>query len=566
MTDDDKATIGEIREALPDEYLSYRMADLVDKRSDFLNLRKEWFKPLAKIIRDAGYNCEVEDLLALSNNSDPFYILPSEKEQAEWYGQVDDLEGNPTTHPRGMHYSILEKYNDRNGDTYVGDTSQWGEVLTGARYAGLVGEVPIGRINDGKNSNPSGESFTGSDTGLPSDLNFYSGAYSGYYDPGVGSSVTNPELSKEVEEIIERAAEKFTKMVFRDVKFEGKKVQPFRFEIMCEKSGIIPNSFRHEYGATLRPADGGDPSARMCEDAVRLADERDQGLVVIMLSDFDGKGNDMPKSVASKTQAEADLKDVEAYVHHAALTKEQVAKLDLKFAPGTVPQGADKGTSGAKAFQKTNELFAEFAGEDGKIEINALANDYPDVLYDSIEECIEPYYDHERDEQLREAVYQERERFKNAVINRFKNQRGEIEDAYNDLEAAIETYKKEIDNGEINELEDDISHIEDRISQLRSELEHKKDILSKKEREIRDDVSLKEKNSELDTALDVDLDPVLSEFEIDLPESEVERRDDAILDTRRTWIEQLDAYREFDYRWNDRIDMDSPPSSEAASD
>jgi hypothetical protein len=268
-----------------------------------------------------------------------------------------------------------------------------------------------------------------------------------------------------------------------------------------------------------------------------------------MLADFDEKGRDMPQSVARKIEAEASLKDVEAYVFHAGLTKEQVQTLDFSFAPGTVPDGADRGSTGAKAIQTQQDSFAAFAGEEGRIEVNALANDHPDVLRESIVECIEPFRDDSIGERLDEAVEAERDRFEETVAEEFGDDDNGIADAYQDLEDGVEAFSERVEaDDEIEQAEDDIADIEDEIQRLQEERDELADELDDRMRQIRDDIGLTEKKRTFHDALALDLSDTLSEFDLDLPEPEIERRDDAILDTRRSWVEQLSAYREFNYR------------------
>ena len=548
MSDDGRASIREIREVLPDEKQNLRMAELVDERADFIGLREDFIQRMAREIRNATEgNCASKDLLALTTNSDPFYVMGRQVEQAGWYGEIDAAEGEPERHPRKMHYSILDEYDDRHGERYVGDSNQWDELKEAARYAALLGSVDPQRREDGKNNDPKGIQLRGVEQSPDWDPHWnirtnYSGA-------SAGSTISNPSLIGDFDRIIERNVNAVVSAVFDGVQFSGERRQPVHAEVWGEKGGIIPSDLRREHGVATRPAAGGEPSSKMCEEAVRIADERDQSLVVVMLADFDEKGRDMPQSVARKIEAEASLKDVEAHVFHAGLTKEQVQTLDLSFAPGTVPDGADRGSTGAKAVQTQQDSFAAFAGEEGRIEVNALANDHPDVLRESIVECIEPFRDDSLGERLDQAVEAERDRFEEAVAEQFGDDDNGIENVYQDLEDGVEAFDERVEaDGEIEETEDEIADIEDEIQRLQEERDELADELEDRMRQIRDDIGLTEKRRTFHDALDLDLSDTLSEFDLDLPEPEIERRDDAILDTRRSWVEQLSAYREFNYR------------------
>jgi hypothetical protein len=105
-------------------------------------------------------------------------------------------------------------------------------------------------------------------------------------------------------------------------------------------------------------------------------------LVILYYSDFDPSGFNMPTSVARKLQALKELRghdSLQIQVHAAALTYEQVSRLDL---PSTPLKESE---------QRADKWQAAWNHE--QTEIDALAQLQPGVLRQIAEDAIKPFYD-----------------------------------------------------------------------------------------------------------------------------------------------------------------------------
>ncbi len=441
---------------------------------------------------------KVKDFLALTPQNDPMYIRPAEKEKAQWFKDIWEKEGRPQIHPRGLHYRILGKgYLTRHGDEYENTMKCWNEMLQGAKYARLLGLVPFRSIEDEKNPDPQvtkhqfgHNEFTPRNIPISTDLE-------GTDTPQMGEPST-PDL-------IEHCVETVVTKHFTDVDYNIARLQPNYLEVWSEKAAVIPNDICREAGATLRPAGGGEMSLRMCWDSVRKAEKRDKPLHVFLITDFDPKGLDMPKSVARKLELMAKDKDVDAYVHHIAVTKEQCKKYGLPTTPAKNPDGTG---TGAKAYRTHTQMFKEHAGQE-PTEINSFQGREPEEYRKTIKEALLPFYDPELSEDVREATGEAKDEVREKVREKFEEIQGEVDEVRHQLRPKLE------------KLED----YKERIG-LPSLIEKYEDVL---------DINTKE---------------IVADVEVDLPEPQAETvGEDPLLDTNREYGEQIRYYKKFDMRY-----------------
>ena len=528
-------------------------ADLLDDRAVLPALREEHYKPLAAALREDGHDVRTKDLLALTPANDTAYITPANIELGKWFAEIYEAEGMPETHPRGMHYRILgEGYERRNGDPYENDKKCWGDMKDGAFWAQVLGFVPADRIHDEKNPPPQGphirvdertgtvrpRTATGDEplTLAPEDANALDHADppdSGYQGPRRPSGGSSPRLSADADQLIERTAQTLAKQVFARIRGYSESFrQDYYIEVWAEKSGLIPDRLSDGYGVTRRPAGGGEFSYDMCRNAVEVAAAREQDLVVVLITDFDPKGADMPKSAARKIEVEAALADppVEAHVHHAAVTKEQAVEYALPTTPAKDPAGLDAGSAAAKGYESHKAVFAAYAGQE-PAEVNAFEARYPEEYYAAVEECVAPYYD----EELAERLMGARREIRDELTDRFSAALTEngVADAHATLVAAIETYEERVDGAAPEGFAERLTDYRETAT------------------DAREDLDLDAKAEDLDTALAVDCEPVLAALaeEFDPPDAKAKGRTDGVLDTARALVEQIEAYNEFDVRY-----------------
>jgi hypothetical protein len=133
------------------------------------------------------------------------------------------------------------------------------------------------------------------------------------------------------------------------------------------------------HGSILLPT--GESSDTMIYNMVHRAGEDGRPLAVLYCSDFDPSGWQMSISVARKVQALRDLlfPDLQAQVHHVALTSPQAIALNLPSTP------LKKGEARA-------ERWIEIWGRE-QTEIDAAIALAPDALAQIVRDAVKPFYD-----------------------------------------------------------------------------------------------------------------------------------------------------------------------------
>lgn len=515
-----------------------RLADLIDSREDIADLRP-MLKRAAKQARDDGQDTKIKDLLALSRKNDTAYIRPVDMAKAEWFAEIYAAEGRPETHPRAMHYRILGRYETRDGETYQNEVEHWQELKEGAYWAQILGLVDGDRIQDSGSGEtvmtsqpperPAGGDVSeviprGMALDIDLDVRFESAT--------VDVTLELPELDiEDVDELIETEARRTVDRVFETLQYEAAARQDYYIEIWTEGSGVVDASLAREFGATLRQSGRGEMSYQMCQDAVAEAERRGQDLVVVMVTDFDPKGRDMPKSAARKIELEAALHEIEAEVQHAAVTLEQVETHGIPGTPAKTPDGLGDENPGAKAYERQKKLFQRYAGQH-PVEIHSFQAVEPEAFRESVRETIRPYYDADLGMRIDGALAEAKREARDRLVDAWQDRRDEIAAAIEDLETAIRDMQVELES-HFDAAAEGIEKIEDRTEA------------------VADQLGLEEKAADLEAELaQVDPVDVLRETDIDLPSPEVGEADDALLDTRRSFYEQIQHYKQFDIRYS----------------
>lgn len=513
----------------PDDLEQVRFSDMVDTRDDIRHLREAY--------KDAKRNAEnvtsVKELLPLTPGNDLGYIHAADVERAEWFAEIWRKEGEQRIHPRGMHYQILGKGYERprKDEPYQNNSASWNDMADGAFYAQVLGLVPTEMIQDEKNPDPR-------DVVEPDEDSPFSHVHrppkTGFKDAkipsgGIYDALRTPELKyDDVDELIQEEAKKTAREAFRGVRFDALRHQEYYVEIWAEKSGVIPEDLAEEYGCVLRPAGGGEMSYTMCQDAIRRAEERGQNLAVILISDFDPKGRDMPKSVARKLEVEASVhEEMELRVHHAAITKEQVEEYALPTEPAKDPEGTG---TGAKAYESHKEKFREYAGS-YSVEIQAFSGRQPDAFRSEIERFVRPYYEKGLDDRIRSAVNEAQQELEDELVERLEAKRDELEDAMEQAREACEDYDDELGE-QFEEAKDALQELHERND------------------EVKASTGLEEARETLAAAVDIELADLPEEIGVEVPSGKVDNHvlKEPLLDTQRPFAEQLEAFKDFDIR------------------
>ncbi|WP_323677624.1 hypothetical protein [Halorubellus sp. PRR65] len=516
---------------------------LVTDRSDIQGLRDQ-LKSLAKQRRDQGDDITVDDMLAMSTKNDPLYVQPADFEKAEWFADIYQQEGEPEIHPRGFHYQILGKgYETRHGDPYENSGECWQELKEAVKWARILGLVDNDQIQDQKNATPTPTAFPSvddpsPDTTVARDLDASARDTSslarhvpdGFRPAKIPDEVRPATLSfDDVDALFDAAARALAEHAYEGLYIDEFREQDWYIEIWSEKSDVVPEALAAEYGATIRPAGGGEFSLSMCQSALDIAQARDQDLAVIIVSDFDAKGADMPVSAARKFELEGALRGVDVELVHGAVTLEQVKAYGIPGDPAKTPDGLEDDVRGAKGYETHKELFREFAGQ-YPVEIRAFQSRYPAAFKTELEERLKQYVDDDLPNRIRDRVRDAQAEAYDALRRAFEEDADDIEAAYRELDAALDRYE--------SRLEDDVAATNQGLERIRD-----------REHAVREAEDVEGARQELREALaDVDVRSALDAVDLQLPEPDASGDDDPLLDTGRGLLDQLAAYQDYNIR------------------
>ncbi|MWG36225.1 hypothetical protein [Halomarina oriensis] len=521
------------------------LSDLVTERGELRDLRSrlKQLRDDLNVERDPTEQLDIADVLALSPKNDAGYIRPSDLEKAEWFADLYEAQGKPDVHPRGFHYIIIhEDVERRNGDPYGNTTACWRELKEGTFWAQLLGLVDADRIGDSKNDRePVTSAFDTSDRPLPRwdrPLDPRRTSVEHAVDDGYRRATIPRELGParveevDVEAFIDQQVERVVRAAFDRIQYHHQARQDYYVEVWAEKSGVIPTETVTDYGATVREADGGEFSYQMCRSAIELAAARDQDLAIVVVADYDPKGHDMSKSVARKVEIESLFHDCEAEVVHGAVTKEHVRAFALPGTPASKPRGLDHGNRGAVSYETHKDLFRNYAGQE-PVEIQAFSSRYPSAFRQALEDCLRPYVDESLSSRIDQAIEDARADARDGVRAAFLKRDEDLATALGELETAVERYQERM-NPHFGAAESglDALHVEDQNVRREEGVPDRRDAF-------------------VDIVESVDWEGALADVSLELPTAEVDLSDGAVLDTRRSLLDQLDAYKRFDMRYDE---------------
>ncbi len=279
--------------------------------------------------------------------------------------------------------------------------------------------------------------------------------------------------------------------------------QRYHIEIWIEKSTVddVVRPLARDYGLNVVTG-AGDLSLTHCHDFVERVVHSERPARILYASDFDPDGFKMPVGAARKIEflIRRDHPNLDVQLRPIALTHDQC----LQYA---LPRTPVKDTVGGKA------AFAERFGA-GATELDALQALHPGELRRILVREIERYYDHDLKDRVADTAA--------AFGQELADARGEI----------VRRHRTELNK------------LRDRQQKLAAECNAKLDpIIKKYERRLRavadefNEIQATIQQEMADEALDPDL--------ADWPEpNEGDEVDDALYDSTRDYIEQIDAYRE----------------------
>ncbi|WP_152421863.1 hypothetical protein [Halorubrum saccharovorum] len=528
-----------------------RFSDIVSDGADIPGVADR-LKSIAAAEREQGRDTTVDELLAQSRRNDAAYLMPSDIEKAEWVADLYEREGRPDEHARDFHYRLVSgEYKRRNGEPYVNSDTCWKELNEALKWARILQKIEPGEMENTRNHTVTPTAFDDVERPLPEsgpsldDASADVEVDDGFRSPRIPQEVTLARgLFDDADEFIATAAKMIADQTFRRVYFSESAEQRYYIEVWCEKSGVVPEDLVGEYGATIRESGQGEFSLGMVEEAVTIASKRDQDLAVIVVSDYDAAGADIPISGARKIEVLAALKGIEAEVVQGAVTKQQVEEYGIPGNPSAskVPKGLEEGVRGAKGYETQKELFREYAGQ-FPVELQGFTSTEPEAFEDELEDALATFYDADLGDRIKAEVREARERAQRRLADAFAEHRAEIQDALDELHEGLDRYDDEMG-----------PHVDAAIDGLEQ--------LAAQEQRVREECEIRERRDRVESVVDqVDHRAVVAEVDVPVPEPETPGVADPILDTRRSFLEQLQAYKRHNMRSGSDDDRDGADDS-----
>lgn len=466
--------------------------DLFDATPEPLIARPKCYEDIKELAKTTGR--KISDLLAMACQNDPFYVMPVQAKQADWFlGLWSHFNLPPGVHLRRIHYLLVVQptpFLMSDGAPYLNTVACWNKLGMASKSARILGLVDVELFEDHRNPDPILQREYGQEP-WPRWSSYWSGWRQ---DERWELPAINADLSSELDWAIPGIDLEGYQSTDHD--------QPFHLELISEKSTmddiIIP--LCRELRINYAPAIGFLSITGSVAMLQRLR-HANKPCVVFYISDFDPAGSFMPQSVARQLEFWRDryAPDLDILLDPLILTREQVQDYNLPPAP-------------VKDSDKRQDNFFERYGVAGATELDALEALRPGELAKVIRQAVAPYRD-------ANAANQSDKIYRHAVSTIGKQWR-EISHPYRWRLRGLKERAAEIIDGYQERLESLRDELADELEPIGVELQRLRHA-------VKADLS--------------DFDPLLPDryaTQITLPE-----QFDGLFDSRRDYLTQLSAYK-----------------------
>ena len=310
------------------------------------------------------------DLLALASQNDPFYIMPAQQQQAEWFAALWERFDLPAgVHLRRIHYRLVSQASPFamfNGNPYQNTEKCWQDLSAASKSARCLGLVAADAFADKRNPDP-----------------VLVRQYSTLPTPGVmihDCDWWTPRIDADLASDID--------WQIPDVRTTGytasdHDAQPFHLELISEKSTmddvIIP--LCRQLGINYAPFTGF-ASITGAVEMLKRTRQANKDCIVFYISDFDPAGSFMPPSVARQLEfwRPQYAPDQQVLLKPIVLTLDQVKQYQLPPVP-------------IKESDKRQDNFLTKYGVLGATELDALEALHPGELAKVIRREVAPWRD-----------------------------------------------------------------------------------------------------------------------------------------------------------------------------
>lgn len=437
---------------------------------------------------------KIPDLLAMACQNDPFYIMPAQAKQGEWFASLWSRFNLPRgVHLRRIHYFLVvqpEPVLMSDGSPYHNTLTCWQALNMASKAARTLGLVDVESFEDHRNPPPIIRREY-SDEPVPR----WFSVWTGWRDDGQWPLPSiDADLADELDWSIPEIALEGYESTDHD--------QPFHLELISEKSTmddiVIP--LCRELRINYAPATGFQSITGTVAMLQRLR-QANKPCVVFYISDFDPAGSFMPPSVARQLEYWRGryAPDLDILLDPLILTREQVQRYQLPPVP-------------IKETDKRQDNFLERYGVGGATELDALEVVRPGELAKVIRQAVAPYRDSRAENQQRQIYWQ--------ADKEISQQWRAISHPYRWRLRGLKERAAEI-----------IDSYQDRLESLRDELADELEPIGVELQRLRHDVKAD-----------------LAEFDPELPDryqSPLTLPDqfDGLFDSRRDYLSQLSAYK-----------------------
>lgn len=388
----------------------------------------------------------IPDLLAMASQNDPFYIMPAQVKQAEWFAELwTRLDIPYGAHLRRIHYKLISQPEDHpvlmvDGRPYGNTEKCWQYLGAASKAARCLSLVDPTAFEDKRNPEPTIVRCYADDDQNP------------YVVLDEPDEWRLPEIRVDLADDLNWTVP----VPYVNGYDFSDNDKPFHLELVSEKSTmddvVLPLCQR--IGINYAPATGFQSITGVIHLLQRVAQSRKTG-VVFYVSDFDPAGAFMPASVARQIEFWRPhiAPEQEIILVPVVLTPEQVSRYQLPPIP-------------IKETDKRQDNFLAKYDVQGATELDALEALHPGALRNIIIKAAEPYQDFQISRRLEAAeqaadeavsdAWRETRYIHSMALKALRNQTQEIVGRY---QARLESLREAIN--------DDLAPIRESLDILR---------------------------------------------------------------------------------------------------
>jgi hypothetical protein len=400
------------------------------------------------------FDVGVDDLLIQSRRRDAMWKgTDADHRKAEWFARywrrAVEHRDEKRIHVRGVHYFICMLDDDVwpptecSWDVYQNTTQCYDYLESCAKLARILGYIPLDGIEDKKHGQRVVTEY-GTHRRRPETLGVT--VPTGVSAPHIPRPDERAKLrfDPDTESFAEYAADRLAGRLIESIRFDGPTQAPFHLEVWSEKT--LPDYVKtvcRDYGVNVVVEGEGDLSLTIAHELAERVESAGKPAVILYLSDFDVKGDEMAGNMAAKLawlKARGDITQ-RVCIEQLAVTREQIQELGLPRKP--IEASAHTGTGG-KSYNTRITEWEERKGA-GATELNALEN-RPDAFKSILQEGLAPYVDPALAEKNAEARDEYRDELAD-VIRESLSESG-VEDDLSQLRRWVAEFNDSLDRAE----------------------------------------------------------------------------------------------------------------------